>query len=188
MLLITRRSSAAKPRARPTPITAPTAMWVVETGIPVREASTTVAAAAIGMAQAAYDAALNYSKERTVSGQALSEYQATQFKLADMAVSLEASRLLCYKAAWLKDHGGDYVQAAAMAKLFASETCSRAANHAIQVFGGYGYCNDYPVERFLRDAKITEHLQPLHAMLTAQRFKRLLLIVNDSNHFPEPPR
>ena len=82
--------------------------------------------------------------------------QAIQMKLADMAVGIEAARALVYRAAWFKDTGRDYIQAGAMAKLFASETCSKAANHAIQVFGGYGYCQDYPVERFLRDAKITE--------------------------------
>jgi alkylation response protein AidB-like acyl-CoA dehydrogenase len=69
---------------------------------------------------------------------------------------VEAARLLTYRAAWYKDAGKDYVQAGAMAKLFASEACSKAANHALQVFGGYGYCEDYPAERFLRDAKITE--------------------------------
>lgn len=73
-----------------------------------------------------------------------------------MAVGVEAARLLTYRAAWYKDCGKNHLQAAAMAKLFAGETASKAANHAVQIFGGYGYCEDYPVERFLRDAKITE--------------------------------
>ena len=115
-----------------------------------------IAAQALGIAQACLYEATKYSKTRVQFNQPISRFQAIQNKLADMAVGIEAARVLIYRAAWLKDHGGDYVQAAAMAKLFASETCSRAANHAIQVFGGYGYCNDYPVERFLRDAKITE--------------------------------
>lgn len=115
-----------------------------------------IAAQALGIAQACLHEAIKYARTRVQFNQPIGKFQAIQNKIADMAVSIEASRALTYRAAWLKDSGGDYVQAAAMAKLFASETCSRCANHAVQVFGGYGYCNDYPVERFLRDAKITE--------------------------------
>jgi alkylation response protein AidB-like acyl-CoA dehydrogenase len=115
-----------------------------------------IAAQALGIAQACLKAATDYARTRVQFGQPIGHFQAIQNKIADMAVSVDAARLLTYRAAWYKDTGRDYMQAAAMAKLFASEACSRAANHAVQVFGGYGYCNDYPVERLLRDAKITE--------------------------------
>ena len=115
-----------------------------------------IAAQALGIAQACLHEATEYAKTRVQFGRPIGRFQAIQNKLADMAVGVAAARLLTLRAGWLKDQGRDYVQEAAMAKLFASETCSKAANHAIQVFGGYGYCNDYPVERFLRDAKITE--------------------------------
>ncbi len=114
------------------------------------------AAQALGIAQACLYEASKYAKTRVQFNQPIGRFQAIQTKIADMAVGIEASRALVYRAAWMKDTGKDYAQAAAMAKLFASETCSKCANHAVQVFGGYGYCNDYPVERFLRDAKITE--------------------------------
>ena len=115
-----------------------------------------IAAQALGIAEACLYEATRYATTRVQFGQPIGHFQAIQNKLADMAVGIAAARTLVYRAAWLKDSDRDYVQAAAMAKLFASETCSKAANHAVQVFGGYGYCNDYPVERFLRDAKITE--------------------------------
>jgi alkylation response protein AidB-like acyl-CoA dehydrogenase len=115
-----------------------------------------IAAQALGIAQACLHEATEYAKTRVQFGKPIGMFQAIQNKLADMAVGIEAARALTYRAAWYKDTGRDYVQAAAMAKLFASETCTKAANHAVQVFGGYGYCNDYPVERLLRDAKITE--------------------------------
>jgi butyryl-CoA dehydrogenase len=115
-----------------------------------------IAAQALGIAQACLYEATQYARTRVQFGQPIGKFQAIQSKLADMAVGIEASRALVYRAAWLKDNGKEYGPAAAMAKLFASETASRAANHAVQVFGGYGYCADYPVERFLRDAKITE--------------------------------
>ncbi len=115
---------------------------------------TTVAAAAIGMAQAAYDAALAYSKERMISGQPLSDLQATQFKLADMAVSLEASRLLCYKAAWLKDSGQENViKEASYAKLFATEAASRIINEAVQIHGGAGLEKGSRVEQLYREIR-----------------------------------
>jgi alkylation response protein AidB-like acyl-CoA dehydrogenase len=115
-----------------------------------------IAAQALGIAQACLYEASKYANTRVQFNQPIGKFQAIQQKLADMAVGIEASRNLVYRAAWLKDHKREFGQAAAMAKLFASETASRCANHAVQVFGGYGYCNDYPVERFLRDAKITE--------------------------------
>ena len=115
---------------------------------------TTVAAAAIGMAQAAYDATIKFAKERTMSGQALSEYQATQFKLADMAVSLEAARLLCYKAAWLKDSGQENViKEASYAKLFATEAASRIINEAVQIHGGAGLEKGNRVEQLYREVR-----------------------------------
>jgi acyl-CoA dehydrogenase len=115
---------------------------------------TTVAAAAIGMAQAAYDATISFARERTVSGQALSEYQATQFKLADMAVSLEAARLLCYKAAWLKDSGQENViKEASYAKLFATEAASRIINEAVQIHGGAGLEKGSRVEQLYREVR-----------------------------------
>lgn len=115
-----------------------------------------IAAQALGIAQACLYEATKYARTRVQFNQPIGKFQAIQNKLSDMAVGIEAARLLVYRAATLKDQGKEYGQAAAMAKLFASETASRAANHAIQVFGGYGYICDYPVERFLRDAKITE--------------------------------
>lgn len=115
-----------------------------------------IAAQALGIAQACLHESVEYAGTRVQFGKTIGSFQAIQMKLADMAVGIEAARALTYRAAWYKDTGRDYVQAAAMAKLFASEVCSKAANHAVQVFGGYGYCNDYPVERLLRDAKITE--------------------------------
>jgi len=115
-----------------------------------------IAAQALGIAQACLHEASAYAKTRVQFGRPIAQFQAIQNKVADIAVGVEAARLLTYRAAWYKDAGKDYVQAGAMAKLFASEACSKAANHALQVFGGYGYCEDYPAERFLRDAKITE--------------------------------
>ncbi len=115
-----------------------------------------IAAQALGIAQACLHESTQYAGTRVQFGRPIGKFQAIQNKLADMAVGIEAARLLTYRAAWYKDTGRNHMQAAAMAKLFASEVCSNAANHAIQVFGGYGYCSDYPVERLLRDAKITE--------------------------------
>lgn len=115
-----------------------------------------IAAQALGIAQACLYESIKYARTRVQFNQPIGKFQAIQNKIADMAVGIEAARTLVYRAAWLKDTGSDYGQAAAMAKLFASEIASKAANHAVQVFGGYGYICDYPVERFLRDAKITE--------------------------------
>jgi len=115
-----------------------------------------IAAQALGIAQACLFESTKYAGTRVQFNKPIGKFQAIQTKLADMAVGIEAARALVYRAAWLKDQGRDYVQAGAMAKLFASEMCTKAANHAVQVFGGYGYCSEYPVERLLRDAKITE--------------------------------
>ncbi len=114
----------------------------------------------MGIAEAAYEAALAYSKEREQFGQPISEFQAIQWMLADMKTRLEAARLLTYQAALTKDEaqktGGRYSLQAAMAKLYASETAMWVTTKAIQVFGGNGYSKEYPVERHFRDAKITE--------------------------------
>ena len=115
-----------------------------------------IAAQALGIARACLDSSIEYSKQREQFGQPICNFQAIQHKLCDMKVGIEAARLLIYRAGCLKQNRKSYTTEAAMAKLFASEMSSRAANHAVQVFGGYGYCKDYPVERYLRDAKITE--------------------------------
>ena len=111
---------------------------------------------AIGIARAAFEAAAKYSTEREAFGQTISQFQAIQHYLADMATDIDAGRLLIHRAAWLKDQGKDINKAGAMAKLFCSEAAMWITTKAIQVFGGYGYVKDYPVERFFRDAKITE--------------------------------
>lgn len=115
-----------------------------------------VAAQALGIAQGALDAATSYAKDRIQFGKPIASQQAIQWMLADMATEIEAARFLVYRASWNKDNGLPYSKEAAMAKLFASETSSRVANKAIQIHGGYGYTENYPVERSLRDAKITE--------------------------------
>jgi alkylation response protein AidB-like acyl-CoA dehydrogenase len=115
-----------------------------------------IAAQALGIASGAYELALAYSKERKAFGKPISQHQAIQFKLADMATQIEAARLLVYKAAWLKDEGKDYAQASAMAKLYASEVAMNVTIEAVQVHGGYGYVKEYHVERLMRDAKITQ--------------------------------
>ena len=115
-----------------------------------------IAAQALGIARACLDESAKYANTREQFGRPIGKFQAIQTKLADMSVMIDASRELVYRAAWLKDTGGDYSTAGAMAKVYASEASSKCANHAVQIFGGYGYCEDYPVERLLRDAKITE--------------------------------
>jgi alkylation response protein AidB-like acyl-CoA dehydrogenase len=116
----------------------------------------TVGAEAVGISQAAFDAALNYAKERQQFGQPLANFQAIQWMLADMATQIEAARLLTLYAAWLNDNGLPFVKESAMAKLYASEVSSFVTNKALQIHGGYGYTKDYPLERYLRDAKLTE--------------------------------
>ena len=113
-----------------------------------------IAALSLGIAYGAYDAALAYAKEREQFGQPIANFQGISFKLADMATDIEASKLLVYQSADLKDAGKPVTKESAMAKLFASETAVRVANEAVQIFGGYGYTKDFPVERFYRDAKL----------------------------------
>ena len=115
-----------------------------------------IAAQALGIASGAYELALQYSKERKAFGKTISQHQAIQFKLADMATNIEASRLLCLKAAWLKDQKQDYGLASSMAKLFASQTAMEVTTEAVQIHGGYGYVKEFHVERLMRDAKITQ--------------------------------
>jgi alkylation response protein AidB-like acyl-CoA dehydrogenase len=115
-----------------------------------------IASQALGIASGAYELALQYSKERKAFGKEISQHQAIQFKLADMATSIDAARLLCFQAASLKDQGKDYVKAAAMAKVFASKTAMDVTIEAVQIHGGYGFVKEYHVERMMRDAKITQ--------------------------------
>ncbi len=115
-----------------------------------------IAAQALGIAQGAYEAAVKYSKERTQFGKPIAAFQNTQFTLADMATQIEAARLLVYHAAYLDGTGKPYTKQSAMAKLFAAETAMWVTTKAVQIFGGYGYSREYPVERMMRDAKITE--------------------------------
>ena len=115
-----------------------------------------IGALAVGLGQAALDASIPYAQTREQFGRAIGSFQGVAFMVADMATEIEAARSLVWKAAWLKDQGRDYGVVAAEAKLFASEVSSRATNAAIQIHGGYGYTTDYPVERYLRDAKLTE--------------------------------
>jgi alkylation response protein AidB-like acyl-CoA dehydrogenase len=115
-----------------------------------------IAAQAVGIAQAAYDVAREYAKERHAFGRPIAEFQAIQHKLADMSTEIDAARLLVYRAAWLKERGEPHTEAGAKAKLFASEMARRQTGEAIQILGGYGYTKEFPVERYYRDAKITE--------------------------------
>jgi butyryl-CoA dehydrogenase len=115
-----------------------------------------IGAQAVGIAQGALDAAIAYAKERVQFGKPIASLEAIQFMIADMATEVDAARLLVYRAAWCKDNGRPYAAEAAMAKLFASETATRVAGKAIQIHGGYGFTESYPVERAYRDAKITE--------------------------------
>ena len=115
-----------------------------------------IAAHALGIASGAYELALKYSKERKAFGKEISKHQIISFKLADMATEIEAARLLCLKAAWLKDNKKNYDQASAMAKVFASEVAMRTTTEAVQIHGGYGFVKEYHVERLMRDAKITQ--------------------------------
>ncbi len=116
----------------------------------------TVDAQAVGIAQGALDKALAYAKERQQFGQPIINFQAIQWMLADMATRIDASRLLTLRAAYLEDHHQPFVRESAMAKVFAAETAMAATTKAIQIYGGYGYVKEYPIERYFRDAKITE--------------------------------
>jgi butyryl-CoA dehydrogenase len=115
-----------------------------------------IAAQAVGITQAAYDVAVGYAKERRAFGQRIGDFQAISHKLANMSMELDAARLLVYRAAWLKQEGRPHTDAGAKAKLFASEMARRQTAEAIQILGGYGYTKEFPVERYFRDAKITE--------------------------------
>jgi butyryl-CoA dehydrogenase len=115
-----------------------------------------VAAQAVGIAQAAFETSVQYAKDRQQFGQPIANFQAIQWMLADMATSIDAARLLAYRAAYIKDQGGEYIPPAAMAKVFAAETAMSVTTKAIQIHGGYGYIKEYPLERHFRDAKITE--------------------------------
>jgi alkylation response protein AidB-like acyl-CoA dehydrogenase len=115
-----------------------------------------IAAQALGIAQAAFDVASSYAQEREQFGRRISDFQAIQWKLADMATEIDAARLLTYRAAWLKQQGRPHTAEGAKAKLFASEVARRQTAEAIQVLGGYGYTKEFPVERYYRDAKVTE--------------------------------
>lgn len=126
------------------------AMWTLDGG------RIGIASQALGIAQGAMDETVKYTKERKQFGKSISQFQNTQFQLADMETKVEASRLLVYNAATLKDNGQPFSVAAAMAKLFAAETAMEVTTKAVQLHGGYGYTREYPVERMMRDAKITE--------------------------------
>jgi butyryl-CoA dehydrogenase len=115
-----------------------------------------IAALSVGLAQACLDEALSYAKQRKQFGQPISTFQAIQFKLADMATEIELARLMYYKAAWLHMQEKPYAREAAMAKLFASETAKRAADQAVQIHGGYGFMDEYPVSRYWRNVKVNE--------------------------------
>jgi alkylation response protein AidB-like acyl-CoA dehydrogenase len=113
-----------------------------------------IAALSVGLAQGAYEAALGYARERRQFGRPIADFQAIQWKLADMATRIEAARLLTYRAAFLKDRGAPMTQEASMAKLYASETAVRAADDCVQIHGGYGFVKDYPAEKYFRDVKL----------------------------------
>ena len=134
-----------------------------------------IAAMAVGMAQGAYEAALSYSKERKQFGKPISEFQAIQFKLADMATEIDAARLLMFRAAWMKDKGMTTTLESSMAKLYAAEVGVRVANESVQIHGGYGYIKDYPAEKFYRDVKlctIGEGTSEIQRMVIARQILR----------------
>jgi len=110
----------------------------------------------VGLAQGAYDLAFAHARERRQFGRPIASFQAIQFKLADMAVEIEAGRLLTYKAAWLKDQGRPYTLAAAAAKLYTGELAHRVCNHALQIHGGYGFMDEFAISRLYRDQKVLE--------------------------------
>lgn len=131
-----------------------------------------IGALCVGLAQAAFDEAVKYAKERHTFGKPLGDHQAIQFKLADMATSIEAARLLTLQAAWAKDQGQPYTKLASMAKLFASEACEKVAFEALQIHGGYGYSREFPLERIYRDQRmmsIGEGTSEVNRMIIARR-------------------
>jgi hypothetical protein len=131
-----------------------------------------IAALALGIAQGAYESAVRYAKEREQFGRPIAEFQAIQFKLADMATQIEAARLLMYRAAWLKDQNRKVTKESSMAKLYASEMSVRVCEEAIQIHGGYGYTKDYPPEKYWRDSKlctIGEGTSEIQRLIIAKR-------------------
>ena len=132
-----------------------------------------VAAQAVGIAQASLNVSLRYAKDRQQFGRPIAEYQGIQWMLSDMATEIDAARLLTLRAAFLKENGLPFIKEASMAKLFAAETAMKAALKAVQIHGGYGYIKDYPVERFMRDAKITEIYEGTSEMQRMTIFKFL---------------
>src|SRR5205823_1548622 len=132
-----------------------------------------IAASSVGLAQAAFDAAVTFARERRQFGRAIVEFEGIEFMLADMATQIEAARRLYREAARLRDAGGDYTVAASMSKLFASDTAMRVTTDAVQVHGGYGYMQEYPVERYMREAKalqIVEGTNQVQRMVIGRRF------------------
>jgi butyryl-CoA dehydrogenase len=140
----------------------------------IDESRITVAAQAVGIAQGAFDKALAYAKERQQFGQRIANLQAIQWMLADMATQIDAARLLTYRAAYLLDHGLPFVKEASMAKVYAAEASAFVTNKALQIFGGYGYVKEYLVERYLRDAKITEIYEGTSEMQRMTIARRLI--------------
>jgi butyryl-CoA dehydrogenase len=131
-----------------------------------------IAALSVGLAQACLDASLKYAKERKQFGRPISQFQGIQFKLADMEMEIELARLMYYKAAWLHMQGQPYTREAAIAKLFASESAKRAADQAVQIHGGYGFMDEYPVSRYYRNVKaheIGEGTSEVQRMLIAKQ-------------------
>jgi alkylation response protein AidB-like acyl-CoA dehydrogenase len=118
------------------------------------ESRATVGAAAVGIARAAMEAATAYAKERVQFGKPIAHHQAIQFMLADMAMKVDAGRLLCWQAAWLRDHGMRNTRESAIAKCFSADMAMEVTTDAVQILGGYGYMKDYPVEKYMRDAKL----------------------------------
>jgi alkylation response protein AidB-like acyl-CoA dehydrogenase len=134
-----------------------------------------IAALAVGIAQGAYESAIRYAKEREQFGRPIAEFQAIQFKLADMATQIDAARLLMYRAAYLKDNNKKVTKESAMAKLYASEMSVRVCEEAIQIHGGYGYTKDYPAEKYWRDSKlctIGEGTSEIQRMVIARQLLR----------------
>ncbi len=147
-----------------------------------------IAAQAVGIAQAAFDVALSYSKEREAFGHRISDFQAIQHKLANMSMEIDAARLLVHRAAWLKDRGQPHTEAGAKAKLFASEMARRQTSEAIQVLGGYGYTKEFPVERYYRDAKITEIYEGTSEIQRLVIARSLLKDTSGVRHAHETPK
>jgi alkylation response protein AidB-like acyl-CoA dehydrogenase len=134
-----------------------------------------IAASSVGLAQAAFDAAVTFARERHQFGRAIVEFEGIEFMLADMATQTEAARRLYREAARLRDAGGDYTVAASMSKLFASDTAMRVTSDAVQIHGGYGYMQEYPVERYMREAKalqIVEGTNQIQRLVIGRRLGR----------------